>query len=56
MPTKKKKACSDTAEPRVNVVGAAELRGLPSTTVILAEIDPQRTEGQKLAEKLEAAA
>jgi acetyl esterase/lipase len=46
---------SETADPRVNVVGAANLAGLPSSTVILAEIDPLRTEGEKLAEKLEAA-
>ena len=46
---------SETADPRVNVVGAANLSGLPSSTVITAEIDPLRTEGQQLAEKLEAA-
>ncbi len=46
---------SETADPRVNVVGAANLRGLPSSTVITAEIDPLRTEGEMLAEKLEAA-
>jgi acetyl esterase len=46
---------SETSDPRVNVVGAANLSGLPSSTVILAEIDPLRTEGEQLAEKLEAA-
>lgn len=46
---------SETADPRVNVVGAADLNGLPSSTVITAEIDPLRTEGEQLAEKLEAA-
>lgn len=46
---------AETADPRVNVVGAANLAGLPSSTVILAEIDPLRTEGEKLAEKLEGA-
>lgn len=46
---------SETADPMVNVVGAADLQGLPSSTVILAEIDPLRTEGELLAEKLEAA-
>jgi len=45
---------AETADPRVNVVGAADLHGLPSSTVILAEIDPLRTEGEKLAERLEA--
>ena len=46
---------SETEDPRVNVVGAANVSGLPSTTVILAEIDPLRTEGEKLVDKLEAA-
>jgi len=46
---------SETADPMVNVVGAADLNGLPSSTVILAEIDPLRTEGEKLIEKLKAA-
>ena len=46
---------SETEDPRVNVVGAANVSGLPSTTVILAEIDPLRTEGKKLVDKLEAA-
>lgn len=46
---------SQAADPRVNVVGAADLAGLPSSTVITAEIDPLRTEGERLAEKLEAA-
>lgn len=46
---------SETADPRVNVVGAADLRGLPSSTLIMAEIDPLRTEGEQLAETLEAA-
>ncbi|MFC7380063.1 alpha/beta hydrolase [Brevundimonas sp. GCM10030266] len=46
---------AETADPMVNVVGAADLQGLPSSTIILAEIDPLRTEGEKLAEKLDAA-
>jgi len=46
---------SETADPRVNVVGAANLAGLPPSTLIMAEIDPLRTEGEMLAEKLEAA-
>jgi len=45
----------DLKDPRVDVVGLADLRGLPSSTVITAEIDPLRTEGETLAEKLEAA-
>ena len=46
---------SETADPRVNVVGAANLSGLPSSTLIMAEIDPLCSEGEALAEKLEAA-
>lgn len=45
---------SETADPRVNVV-EADLIGLPTTTVILAEIDPLRTEGELLCERLEQA-
>lgn len=45
---------ADAADPRVNVLGA-DLRGLPETTVILAECDPIRPQGVLLAEALEAA-
>jgi acetyl esterase len=45
---------AETADPRVNVVDA-NLSRLPSSTVILAEIDPLRSEGETLAERLEAA-
>lgn len=44
----------ETADPRVNVV-EADLIGLPDATVILAEIDPLRSEGELLAERLEQA-
>ena len=43
-----------TADPRINLV-EADLIGLPSSTVILAEIDPLRSEGEMLAERLEQA-
>lgn len=46
---------SDAEDPRIDIVGKGDVAGLPSTTVICAEIDPLRTEGEKLAEKLEAA-
>ena len=46
---------ADAQDPRINIVEKANLSGLPSTTVICAEIDPLRTEGELLAEKLEQA-
>lgn len=45
---------ADTQDPRINVV-AATLNGLPPTTIILAEIDPLRSDGELLGEKLDAA-
>jgi acetyl esterase/lipase len=42
----------DAADPRINLVGA-NLRGLPKTTIVLAEIDPLRSDGDMLAERLE---
>jgi len=44
----------DRTDPRINLV-AANLSGLPPTTIINAEIDPLRSEGEMLAEKLRAA-
>jgi acetyl esterase/lipase len=45
---------SQTADPRINLV-AANLRDLPPTTIVAAEIDPLRSEGKLLADRLEAA-
>ncbi len=39
-------------DPRIDLL-AANLAGLPDATVICAELDPLRTEGERLAEKLE---
>ena len=47
---------ADAQDPRINIVENADLSGLPSSTVICAEIDPLRSEGELLAEKLEQAA
>lgn len=45
----------DLQDPRLDVVGRANLQNLPDATVITAEIDPLRSEGKMLAEKLEQA-
>jgi acetyl esterase len=45
---------SEAADTRINLV-EANLAGLPETTIIAAEIDPLRTEGKVLADRLEAA-
>jgi acetyl esterase/lipase len=44
----------DYADPRINLI-AADLSGLPPTTIIGAEIDPLRSEGVTLSQRLEAA-
>lgn len=41
-------------DPRINLI-AANLKGLPATTVITDEIDPLQSEGNTLVEKLKAA-
>ena len=45
---------ADGADPRINLVGA-DLKGLPPTTIINAEIDPLRSDGENLAAKMRAA-
>ena len=45
---------ADGKDPRINLV-AANLKGLPATTVIGAEYDPLTSEGKTLADKLTAA-
>ena len=44
----------ESKDPRISLVDA-NLKNLPPTTIISAEIDPLETEGQMLKEKLEAA-
>jgi len=41
-------------DPRINLV-AANLKGLPATTIITAEYDPLQSDGMQLADKLKAA-
>jgi acetyl esterase len=48
------KSPADAADPRINLVGA-NLAGLPPTTIINAQIDPLRTDGEMLAQKMRAA-
>ena len=45
----------DLQDPRLNVIGKANLAGLPPTTIVSAEIDPLRSEGEALGQKLKAA-
>ena len=45
---------ADLQDPRINLVGA-NLQGLPPTTIVLAQIDPLRSDGEMLAERLRAA-
>jgi acetyl esterase len=46
---------ADLRDPRLNVANGAELRGLPKAIIVTAEIDPLRSEGQLLAQKLREA-
>ena len=45
---------ADRADPRINLV-AADLHGLPPVTIINAQIDPLRTDGETLSAKIRAA-
>ncbi|WP_260600130.1 alpha/beta hydrolase [Sphingomonas endolithica] len=45
---------ADAADPRINLV-AANFAGLPPVTIVAAQIDPLRSEGEMLAERLRAA-
>jgi len=42
-------------DKRIELVGRDDLAGLPPTTLVLAELDPLRSEGEALAEALEGA-
>lgn len=45
----------DASDPRLSIVRATHLEGLPPATIITAQIDPLRSEGEAYAEKLKAA-
>lgn len=45
---------ADLSDVRLNPVNA-NLKGFPRTTIVLAEVDPLRTDGEMLARRLEAA-
>ena len=45
----------DRSDPRLDIVGKANLAGLPPFTVVTAEIDPLHDDGKLLADKLKAA-
>lgn len=45
----------DAVDPRVNLVARTDLRGLPPATLITAQIDPLRSEGQAYGKALTAA-
>ncbi|MDP8916628.1 MAG: alpha/beta hydrolase [Pseudomonadota bacterium] len=49
-----KRTDADLQDPRINLV-AADVRGLPPTTMVFAQIDPLRSEGETLARRLRAA-
>ena len=45
----------DTADTRLNLLGVSNLQGLPPTTIILAQIDPLRSGGEALGDRLKTA-
>ena len=49
------KGPADMQDPRLDIVGKADLKGLPPATVITDQIDPLQSEGQALAAKLKQA-
>jgi acetyl esterase len=46
---------ADKQDPRIDLIGKADMKGLPSTTIVTAEIDPLHDDGTKLGEKLKGA-
>ncbi|WP_458095154.1 alpha/beta hydrolase fold domain-containing protein [Roseomonas sp. WA12] len=48
-------SASQAQDPRVNLVGRNDLRGLPPVTIVSAQIDPLRSEGETLTARLREA-
>jgi acetyl esterase len=48
-------SAAEKDDPRLDLVGRADLSGLPPTTLLTAEIDPLRSEGLQLGERLREA-
>ena len=46
---------SDKNDPRIDIVGKADVDGLPPTTIVTAEIDPLRSDGERLGGMLKLA-
>jgi acetyl esterase/lipase len=46
---------ADKDDPRLDLIGKADLRQLPPFTIVTAEIDPLRDDGKMLADKLQDA-
>lgn len=46
---------TETADPRIDLVGDADFADLPPVTIVSAEIDPLQSEGMMLRDKLEEA-
>lgn len=49
------KSDADKNDPRLDIIGKADVKDLPPTTIILAQIDPLRSDGEMLADKLKKA-
>ena len=46
---------SDLGDPRLDLIGHADLAGLPPVTILTAQIDPLRSDGERLAAKIQRA-
>jgi acetyl esterase len=49
------KSPDDKNSPLIDLVGKADVKGLPPSTIVTAQIDPLRTDGERLFAKLKDA-